>query len=180
MRLHFSDISLPPENLLGTVGTLGTPSKSIGYHHGNSGDKVGTLGDASPPVPSASPLSGGRKTQCNQRVPSVPTVPSEKCRGEKNPPAIPPTPSVMAPLGEATEERAAILEFDAGLPREAAERVAKGEAFRCWFLHFRDQEPHLIHCTPPATYREVLEAWPGAIAAVPDTEKSFRLHCNQP
>lgn len=72
---------------------------------------------------------------------------------------------------EAIEERAAILEFDAGLSRQAAEQIAAGVTFRLWELHFLEQEPRLIYCTPAASYAEVLADWPEAIAAEPFTER---------
>lgn len=54
---------------------------------------------------------------------------------------------------EAHEERAAILEFDAGLEREQAERKA-------WRCLFRDGTLATIYPDPPMSRRDMLERYP--------------------
>ena len=39
-----------------------------------------------------------------------------------------------------------------------------------WLLHFADREPLEVYCNPDATHAEILERYPGALAAEPIPE----------
>lgn len=41
------------------------------------------------------------------------------------------------------------------------------ERARCWLLHFADREPLAVTVSPPASHAEVLDTYPGALAAEP-------------
>ncbi|MDR2689859.1 MAG: hypothetical protein LBB76_08905 [Azoarcus sp.] len=71
---------------------------------------------------------------------------------------------------EAFEERAGILEFDAGLSREDAEAMAarQQETARCWRVVFADGEL-TVTVSPEATRAEILKLYPDAVAVDPFT-----------
>ncbi len=171
----------------GTSGTGGTssvinglsrPTQEIGQ-----GDKVGQCIELSHLSHHHQNTVGREKPFIINAVPRVPPVPPKKhnnrSKTEKSAP-IPRLdtekqsaafPSVTPKDPETIEERAAILEFEAGLSREVAEQIAAGVAFRWWEVHFLDQAPHLICCAPPATYEQVLGSWPETVAAVPHLDR---------
>jgi len=88
-------------------------------------------------------------------------------------------------MREAIEERAAIMEYEGGLARIEAERLAalqpwpppltksRGEAATAtatsawWLLHYPDREPPQLVSTPPATLAQILKQHPEALAAEP-------------
>lgn len=75
----------------------------------------------------------------------------------------PPSPKVPAPTCEAWEERAAILEHDAGLTRTEAEEQA---TCRRWLIHHPDGwRDHTL--TPPASLAEMRAWYPSALAILP-------------
>lgn len=125
MRLNFATLSNPMQNAVGQMGTSGTVSNhaalSRPHLHGNDGDtrghapapvierQAGKL-DLSPMSPNR-PQPWGHGEPCiHAVVPAVPNVPTEKHINEFD--------------REAVEERAAIMEFDGGLSRAEAERLA--------------------------------------------------------
>lgn len=125
MRLNFATLSEPLQKTVGHRGTEGTASNHAAFHRptlsGNTGDTVGQM-----PVPTIerqaeklemSHLShpgknkvGRCKPSIHAAVPLVPPVPPKKHMNEID--------------REAFEERAAIMEFDGGLSRAEAERLA--------------------------------------------------------
>lgn len=125
MRLNFATLSDPMQKSGGQRETPGTVSihgtLSRPRLPGNAGD---TRGQAPAPVIEAQaemlnlspmspnrPQSWGRGNPCiHAAVPVVPNVPANKYMNEID--------------REAFEERAAIMEFDGGLPRAEAERFA--------------------------------------------------------
>jgi hypothetical protein len=82
---------------------------------------------------------------------------------------------------EAIEERAGILEFEAGYPRDEAERLAElqvqgrnaGTSWR-WLVHFVDRDPLEVSCFPEASHAEILSDYPNAVAAEPVPRPSGR------
>jgi hypothetical protein len=72
---------------------------------------------------------------------------------------------------EAFEERAAILEFDGGLSRKDAEKVATRhqETARCWRVVSADGEQLTVTVSPEATRAEILKLYPDAVAVDPFT-----------
>jgi hypothetical protein len=116
---------------------------------------------------------GRCKPSIHAAVPLVPPVPPEKHRNEID--------------REAFEERAAIMEFDGGLSRAEAERLAAlfqqfehgmggaigaGDtvtASRWWLIHYPDRDPVEVACCPEATHADILERHPDAVAAEPFT-----------
>lgn len=127
MRLDFAMLRDPLKKNRGTVGTVGTPNKHAALTRpqlpGNVGD---TWGQSPAPAtvqgvekPDLSPMSPNRpqtwghgKPCIHAAVPVVPNVPTKKHMNEID--------------REAFEERAAIMEFDGGLSRAEAERLAAG------------------------------------------------------
>lgn len=125
MRLNFATLSEPMQKSRGQGGTPGTASNHAALTRphlpGNAGD---TRGQATAHVievqaerPDSSPMSpnhprpwGHGKPCIHADVPVVPNVPTEKHMNEID--------------REAFEERAAIMEFDGGLYRAEAERLA--------------------------------------------------------
>ncbi len=125
MRLNFATLSDPMQKTGGQVGTPGTSSNHAALTRpqlpGNDGD---TRGQAAAPVIEGlakkldlSPMSphrpqpwGHGKPCIHAAVPVVPNVPAKKHMNEID--------------REAFEERAAIMEFDGGLSRAEAERLA--------------------------------------------------------
>ncbi len=72
-------------------------------------------------------------------------------------------PPLSAPTCESWEERAAILEFDAGLTRTEAEEQA---TCRRWLIRFPDGWRDTTH-TPPASLAELRAWYPSALAILP-------------
>ena len=125
MRLNFATLSEPMQKSGGQGGTSGTASNhaALSRPHlpGNTGD---TRGQTSAPLiegkderPDLSPMSPNRprpwghaKPCIHAAVPVVPNVPANKHMNEID--------------REVFEERAAIMEFDGGLSRAEAERLA--------------------------------------------------------
>jgi hypothetical protein len=77
---------------------------------------------------------------------------------------------------EIFEERSGILEFDGGLPRDEAERLAERqvqgrgtETSWRWLIHFVDRDPMEVTCSPEASHAEILAWYPSAVAAEPVT-----------
>ena len=114
MRLNFALLSRPIQKNAGTMGTLGTTSngKALSRPHlsGFGGDAWGQGGDLSPLSPICPPSPKTCKPSIHAVVPNVPAVPTKKQWSEAE--------------REAFEERAAIMEFDGGLSRDEAERLA--------------------------------------------------------
>ena len=125
MRLNFASLSKPIQKTGGQVGTLGTASNhaALSRPHlpGNAGDTWGQVpatviegqdekADLSPMSPSRPQPWGHGKPCIYAAVPIVPNVPTKKHKNEID--------------REAFEDRAAIIEFDGGLSRAEAERLA--------------------------------------------------------
>ena len=125
MRLNFATLSEPMQKSGGQGGTPGTASNHAALTRPHFPENAGdTRGQSPAPVterkderPDLSPMSpnhprpwGQGKPCIHAAVPVVPNVPTEKHMNE---------------IGrEAFEERAAIMEFDGGLSRAEAERLA--------------------------------------------------------
>lgn len=125
MRLNFATLSEPLQKTGGQGATPGTASYHAALNRphlpGNDGD---ARGQTPAPVierqaekPDLSPMSPNRpqpwghgKPSIHAAVPAVPHVPAKKYMNEID--------------REAFEERAAIMEFDGGLSRAEAERLA--------------------------------------------------------
>lgn len=125
MRLNFATLSDPMQKVVGHSGTEGTSSNHGAFPRPTPPDNAGDMvGQAPAPViekqaerVKTSHLShpgqnkvGHSKPSIHAAVPLVPPVPPGKHMNEIN--------------REAFEERAAILEFDGGLSRAEAERLA--------------------------------------------------------
>ncbi len=114
MRLNFDLIASPIQRSAGTLGTLGTTSNGKALSRprlpGECGDTWGQRTDLSPLSPSCPQSPKAHKPSIHAVVPNVPAVPTKKQLSESE--------------GEAFEERAAIMEFDGGLSRDEAERLA--------------------------------------------------------
>ena len=125
MRLNFHTLDTLTQKTRGQVGTLGTTSIHAGLgcpqKSENAGDRWGQTASPSastpPDTPVLSPMSPIQKTNWGHgkpsvyaAVPNVPSVPTKKTPNEID--------------REAFEERAAIMEFDGGLSRAEAERLA--------------------------------------------------------
>lgn len=125
MRLNFAVLFDPQKNngghneILGTEGLYAEQnrppfSESAGDTRGQRtalvlGEQVAPL--ALPPMSPNRLHAGGQRWPCIHRVvPVVPNVPGNVCVSEID--------------GEAFEERAAIMEYDGGLSRAEAERLA--------------------------------------------------------
>lgn len=125
MRLNFATLSEPMQKSGGQGGTPGTASNHAALTRPHLPENAGdTRGQAPAPMiegkdvrPDLSPMSPNRpqpwghgKPCIHAAVPVVPNVPANKHMNEID--------------REAFEERAAIMEFDGGLSRAEAERLA--------------------------------------------------------
>ena len=125
MRLNFATLSKPMQKSGGQDGTTGTASNHAALTRPHLPENAGdTRGQATAPViegtderPDLSPMSPNRPQPWGHgnpcihgAVPVVPNVPAKKHMNEID--------------REAFEERAAIMEFDGGLSRAEAERLA--------------------------------------------------------
>ena len=125
MRLNFATLSEPMQKSGGQGGTPGTASNHAALTRPHLPENAGdTRGQATAPViegtderPDLSPMSPNRPQPWGHgnpcihgAVPVVPNVPAKKHMNEID--------------REAFEERAAIMEFDGGLSRAEAERLA--------------------------------------------------------
>lgn len=125
MRLNFAMLSDHMQKTGGQGGTPGTASIHEALSRprlpGNAGDTRGQASapmiegqaekpDLSPMSPNCPPPWGHGKPCIHAAVPVVPNVPAKKHMNEID--------------REAFEERAAIMEFDGGLSRAEAERLA--------------------------------------------------------
>lgn len=125
MRLNFATLSVPMKKTGGQVGTPGTASNytvlTRPHLPGNDGDTRGqapaTVIEVQAETPALSPMPPNRpqrwehgKPRIHAAVPVVPNVPPKKHVNEID--------------HEAFEDRAAIMEFDGGLSRAEAERLA--------------------------------------------------------
>lgn len=125
MRLNFATLSEPMQKSGGQGGTPGTASNHAALTRPHLPENAGdTRGQAPAPMiegkdvrPDLSPMSPNRpqpwghgKPCIHAVVPVVPNVPANKRMNEID--------------REAFEERAAIMEFDGGLSRAEAERLA--------------------------------------------------------
>lgn len=125
MRLNFATLSEPMQKTVGRHGTEGTASNHAAFRcptePGNTGDAVGQA-----PAPMIERQAGRLKTshlshpgqykvgRCKPSIhAAVPLVPP-----------IPPKKHINEIDREAFEEQAAIMEFDGGLSRAEAERLA--------------------------------------------------------
>ena len=124
MRLDFAALSDPIQKNVGTLGTLGTPHEYWASHVPKAGDSLGTLGTN--PAFRPAPQSRGRvfvpKCPQNFLANGDGSKPHEYCLSPMSP--MSPRINTRTRLTEAFEERAAIMEFDGGLFRAEAERLA--------------------------------------------------------
>lgn len=125
MRLNFATLSNPMQKTGGQDGTPGTANNQAALSRphlpGNAGDTRGQASaiviegqaeksNLSPTSPNRPQPWGHGKPRIHGGVPVVPNVPAHKHMNEID--------------REAFEERAAIMEFDGGMPRAEAERLA--------------------------------------------------------
>lgn len=125
MRLNFATLSDPMKKTVGHGGTGGTASNHAASRRptqpGNAGDMVGQT-----PVPLTEKQAGRAETS-HLSHPGQNTVGRGKSSIHAAVPSVPPVPPKkhMNKIDrEAFEERAAIMEFDGGLSRAEAERLA--------------------------------------------------------
>jgi len=89
-------------------------------------------------------------------------------------------------MREAFEERAAIMEYEGGLARIEAERLAglqpeqstqaDTDTSAWWLLHYPDRDPVQLVSHPPATLAQILQQHPEALAAEPMSEPNPAPH----
>ena len=139
MKLDFSALSQPAPKARGQVGTAGTQATTRVCASPLAQDGAGTTGDKPAVVALAAELVVAIPASCPPVSPACPqAADDEKLNAGAVSPVSPVVPAETAQVAaaapierqdltdaEAFEERAAIMEFDGGLPRADAEEAAR-------------------------------------------------------
>ena len=143
--------------------------------------------EKAPGTPATKPTKPTQGTHEGGFVGSVAYPPAclQKNNGGDQPAAAAETTTEALP--QAHEEPAAIMEYEGGLVRIEAERLAALQPWpqtqadtdtvsAWWLLHYPDRDPVQLVSHPPATLAQILQQHPEALAAEPMSEPNPAPH----